>query len=100
MNQMLEQNRQYLEDSTFEMNKTRDEIRKLKLLQQHNDSGIEQFKKENDILKSELDYIKTCFKENDDAINKNVDARIKEFKVSFFIRTFRTICNWYKFFSL
>ena len=87
LNKMLDQNRRYLEDSTFEMNKTRDDIRKLKLLQLHNDSGLGEFKKENDILKSQIEILNSqllSHQNQDDAIMNAVETRVKEFNVSLF----------------
>jgi centrosomal protein CEP290 len=88
LNKLLEQNKQFLQDSTFEMNKTRDDIRKLKLLQQHNDSQVEQLKKENDILKSQIEILNSqilSHQSQDDAIMNAVDTRVKEFKVIFIL---------------
>ena len=66
------------------MNKTREEIRKLKLLQKHNDSQAEQSKKENDILKSQIEILNSkllSHQDQDDAIMNQVEARIKEFRL-------------------
>lgn len=84
LNNLLDQNRRYFEDSTNEMNKTREEIRKLKLLQRHNDTEAEQFKKENDILKSQIEILNSkllSHQDQDDAIMNQVEARIKEFRL-------------------
>lgn len=51
LSKLLDENKHYLQDSTFEMNKTRVDIRKLRLLQQHNDESSDQMKKENDVLR-------------------------------------------------
>ena len=107
INRLLEQNKGYLQDSAMEMNKTRDEIRKLrvtylrcignniliiififfikfKLYRQEFDSEVSNYKKENDELRSQIETYKTqifSFKDQDEAILKVVDERINEFKV-------------------
>lgn len=56
-----------------------------KLLQQHNDSQSEQMKKENDILKSQIEILNSkllSHQDQDDAIMNQVEARIKEFRVN------------------
>ena len=68
----------------FEMNKTGEEIRKLKLLQKHNDSELEQKIKENEILKSQIEILNSklmSHQDQDDAILNQVEGRIKEFRV-------------------
>ena len=84
LNKIIENNRQYLTDSTFEMDKTREDIRKFKLLQQHNDTQLEQLKKENDILKSQTEILNSQILSHqiqDDAIMNAVEDRVKEYRV-------------------
>ena len=67
------------------MEKSRDEIRKLKLLIRQNDDYNEEFKKENDILKSQIESLKEQIinhHNQDNAIMSTVDERVKEFKVT------------------
>ena len=66
------------------MNKTRDDIRKLKLLQQHNDSNTGQLQKENEVLKSQVEILNQqliSHQNQDDALWQAVDNRVKEYKV-------------------
>ena len=84
LSKLLDENKHFLQDSTFEMNKTRDDIRKLRQLQQHNDENLEQLKKENDILKSQVEVLNQqllAHQTQDDAIMNAVDARVKEYRV-------------------
>lgn len=84
LNKLLDQNKQHLQDSTFEMNKTREDIRKLKLLQQHNDGNIEQLKRENDVLKSQVELYNEKLlshqTQNDD-IMSIVEERVKAVQI-------------------
>ena len=66
------------------MMKTRDEIRKLKLLQQHNDEQVEEMKKENELFKSQIEVLNAQINshhDQDSALMNIVESRVKEFKV-------------------
>ena len=74
------------------MDKTREDIRKFKLLQQHNDTQLEQLKKENDILKSQTEILNSQILSHqiqDDAIMNAVEDRVKEYRV----RTWLVLTN-------
>lgn len=66
------------------MNRTRDEIRKLRLLQQHVDSEMEELKKENDILKSQIETLNLqiiSHQNQDNAIQQTVENKVKEYNI-------------------
>jgi hypothetical protein len=84
LDRLLSKIKQDLQDSAVEMEKSREEIRKLKLLLRHNDDHNEEYKKENDILKSQIELLKEQIinhHNQDNAIMSTVDERVKEFKL-------------------
>jgi hypothetical protein len=84
LNRFLDKNKQDLEISILEMNKTKDEIRKYKVIQASTDEIIEKLKKDNDVLKSqiELNNQKLLSQQNQDqAIVSLVENTVMEYKV-------------------
>ena len=66
------------------MMKTRDEIRKLKLIQQQNDEQVDEMKKENELFKSQIEVLNAQINshhDQDSALMNIVESRVKEFKV-------------------
>jgi len=67
------------------MVKTREEIRKLKLLQRNNDEKFDEIKKENELLKSQIEVLNSQINshhDQDSALMNIVESRVKEFKVN------------------
>ena len=65
------------------MDKTREEIRKLRLLQQNTDDQFEELKKENDVFKSQIEVLNSQINshhDQDSAIMNIVEQRVKEYK--------------------
>jgi len=84
LNRFLDKNKQDLEISILEMNKTKDEIRKYKVIQASTDEIIEKLKKDNEVLKSqiELNNQKLLTQQNQDqAIVNLVENTVMEYKV-------------------
>jgi chromosome segregation ATPase len=84
LDRLLSKIKQDLQESAIEMEKSREEIRKLKLLIRHNDDHNEEYKKENDILKSQIELLKEQIinhHNQDNVIMSTVDERVKEFKL-------------------
>jgi hypothetical protein len=84
LNKFLDKNKQDLEISILEMNKTKDEIRKYKVIQASTDEIIEKLKKDNEVLKSqiELNNQKLLSQQNQDqAIVSLVENTVMEYKV-------------------
>jgi centrosomal protein CEP290 len=83
LNKFLEQTRADFEESTHQMNKTKDEIYKFRLSQRNYDSQLEELKKENEMLKSQIEVLNvqlTSHNDQDAAIMNTVEARVREFK--------------------
>ena len=88
---MLQSNKRDLEDAIFQMNKTTEDIKKLKLLQEQSDLQIDQYRKETEILKSKLASANEQFvpKVNEESkIISMVDAQIKEYNVRIWKKKF------------
>lgn len=84
LNRLIGKNKFDLQDSTNEMVKTREEIRKLKLVQRNNDEKFEEIKKENELLKSQIEVLNAQINshhDQDSALMNIVESRVKEFKV-------------------
>ncbi len=82
---MIGNNKLDLQESTNEMVKTREEIRKLKLLQRNNDEKFDEIKKENELLKSQIEVLNSQINshhDQDSALMNIVESRVKEFKVN------------------
>jgi hypothetical protein len=85
LNRLIGKNKFDLQDSTTEMVKTREEIRKLKLLQRNNDEQLEEIKKENELLKSQIEVLNAQINshhDQDSALMNIVESRVKEFRVN------------------
>jgi len=83
LNRLVDNNRRQLEESTLEMNHTRDDIRKLRFLQQHNDAQLAQLTRDNEILRSQTDLLTDQLRSHqaqDDAIMQAVEKRVAEFR--------------------
>ncbi len=83
LNRLIDQNSRQLKDSTEEMNRTRDDIRKLRMLQQHSDIQLTQLTRENEVLRSQSEVLTNQLRSHqaqDDAIMQAVEKRVAEFK--------------------
>ena len=85
LDSLLQSNKRELEDAIFQMTKTTEDIKKFKLLQEQSDAQMDQYRKEIEILKSNISLMRDQYVPQPNQESKMmslVDAQIKEYQAS------------------